>query len=372
MSDRFRDLEKPDASGRKDTLLLAAVSSFEGAVRPRQTDIKQFADLFVPLFLAASDDARRMASAALSRCVNVPRSVSELIISQPVAVAAPFLVHSRDLSDEQIVALIDRLGNDPSAGGHARAIARREPLSQPLVDRLLRLGHPAVTRVLTLRNLTATEQLAPVAEVASDTADDVLPSAALEEKLRSQLKALAMRRSQPAPVAHAPSSKATVARAVAPADHLGRIDPEIEMRLIRHAERAEAKYFTTALADALSSSFGLAERIMLDVSGRQLAETLVALGLRYTLIVVALERFFPHLAVTDRDGIRRSLAILRTCSFVECVDRIRTWLRADRLTARPTLQQIVMDADRPLRGARKASDRSDTTDIRQAERTRRG
>jgi uncharacterized protein (DUF2336 family) len=370
VSDRFRDLEKPDASGRKDTLLLAAVSSFEGAVRPRQTDLKQFADLFVPLFMAAGEDARRMAAAALSRCMNVPRSVSDLIISQPVAIAAPFLVHSRDLSDDQIIGLLDRMGDDASSG-HARAIARRDPLGQAVVARLLRLAQPAVTRTLTLRNLVPAEQAAPQAPLEPLAA--ALPSAALEEKLRSQLKALAMRRSQPASAApNAPSVPPAAARLVAPADHFGRIDPEVEMRLIRHAERGEAKYFTTALADALSSSFGLAERIMLDVSGRQLAETLVALGLRYTLIVVALERFFPHLAVTDRDGIRRSLAILRTCSFVECVDRIRTWLRADRLTARPPLEQIVLDADRPPRGMKTSTDRAERSDMRKTERFRRG
>ncbi len=375
MSDRFRDLEKPDASGRKDTLLLAAVSSFEGAVRPRQSDIKQFADLFVPLFMAAGEDSRRMAAAALSRCVNVPRSVSELIINQPVAIAAPFLVHSRDLADEQLLALLDRLEHLPAAQGHARAIARRDPLSRPLVDRLGARGHPAVTRALAVRNLVPAQRHAPIAETSDRSQDqNPLPSTALEEKLRSQLKALAMRRSpqvSPPKRADAPSTP-KAARSVASPDQFGRIDPQIEMRLIRHAERGEANYFTTALADALSSSFGLAERIMLDVSGRQLAETLVALGLRYTLIVVALERFFPHLAVTDRDGIRRSLAILRTCSFVECVERIRTWLRADRLTMRPPLEQIVLDADRPRRVGRDFPDRAEKTEIRQADRSRRG
>ncbi|MGO8485108.1 hypothetical protein AB9F39_39180, partial [Rhizobium leguminosarum] len=48
--------------------------------------------------------------------------------------------------------------------------------------------------------------------------------------------------------------------------------------LVRFARSRESTHFATALADALSASRWLAERIMLDLSGQQLATTLTSLG----------------------------------------------------------------------------------------------
>ncbi|WP_099865130.1 DUF2336 domain-containing protein [Pararhizobium haloflavum] len=316
MPDRFRDLEVPGKPGRKDAVLLATVSSFEDMAHPTRNDLQQFSDLFLPLFAVAGDEARRMASAALSRCPNVPRAVAETIARQTLDVAAPFLVHAIHL-DEELLMMVLRT----QSSGHARAVARREGLTQPVIDALAALNDSSVNRSLALRNLRPV----PAAEVST--------GAGREEQIRTELRALVMRNDPKT----SPRNDAV----------LPRVDPAIEQRLIRYATSAEPLYFTTALADALQSGFGLAERIMLDVSGRQLAETLVALGLRYTVIIVALEQFFPHLAELAA-GERRSLSLLRGCAFTDCVDRVKAWQRADRATRnRPTHLPFTIETEAP-------------------------
>lgn len=329
MSDRFRDLEVPGRPGRKDAVLLATVSSFEAMIQPTRHDLQQFSDLFLPLFDVASADARRMAAAALSHCAHTPRGVACAIIEQPIAVAAPFLVHAPVLDEEMMTDVVRRFGT-----GHARAIGRRHDLPAGVVSALASLEEPAVTRALVLRNLideqAATEHSSPAEQ----------PSAADGARaLREKLRAMVMHDDAAAP----PAEFTPLPRRVA---------PDIEERLIRHAQEIEPLYFTTALADALGSSYQLAERIMLDVSGRQLSETLVALGLRYTIIVVALERFFPHLARGEADG-RRSLQLLRSCAYTDCLERVSAWLKADRPARSARHVPLTSEGNKPRPNTRK-------------------
>lgn len=303
MSDRFRDLEMTPRAGRKNAVLLATVSSFESIEKPTGREKRQFSDLFVPLFAAADPEARRTAAAALSRHADVPEAVWRAIAEQPADIAAPFLVHTSVLDD---ATLCDMLRDHPE---HARALARRASLSRPLVECLVSLGDPGIRRTLSVRKLL------PSAEPGGTYSGAA--KLEREEQLRSRLRMLARQ--------DTPRSE----------DHTGfpvRIAHDIEARLLRHARQAEPEYFATALADALSSSFALAERIMLDVSGRQLAQTLVALGMRYTTITVVLEALFPHLAAGSGEN-RKSLALLRECFLAECIDRIAAWQRADAETA---------------------------------------
>jgi uncharacterized protein (DUF2336 family) len=46
---------------------MATVSSFEGLQPPTRSELRQFAELFTPLFTASSDEAKRQAVAAASR-----------------------------------------------------------------------------------------------------------------------------------------------------------------------------------------------------------------------------------------------------------------------------------------------------------------
>lgn len=318
MSDSFRDLEMPARGGRRNAVLMATVSTFEtmgeNLSEPTRHELRQFADLFVPLFQGADPDARRTAAAALSRARHVPEAVRRVIVDQPIDVAAPFLVNAGSLDDDALTAVIETHGP-----AHARAVARRAELSPRLVEALLATGDGTVRRTLTLRGLATAPDPAPAHEPAVLDRD---------EKLREKLRAM---------VAQSPA-KAPERR---PSQPSRRIAPDIEERLLRHVRQGEPLYFATALADALGSGFDLAERIMLDVSGRQLAETLVALGMRYTTIVVALEGLFPYLAEGSGEA-RRSLRLVRGCEFATCLAKVAAWLRADAdMMPKPARRPVI-------------------------------
>ena len=132
MADRFRELERPQTGRLKDVVLMATVTGFEGLRHPRRSDLKQFAELFEPLFAASSDEARRQAAAALSQCPHVPQSVALLIGNAPVSIAAIFLTRSTSISDATLMQIIRAQGP-----AHATAIARRENLSVHVVDALV-------------------------------------------------------------------------------------------------------------------------------------------------------------------------------------------------------------------------------------------
>jgi uncharacterized protein (DUF2336 family) len=104
--------------------------------------------------------------------------------------------------------------------------------------------------------------------------------------------------------------------------------------LVRFARESDAARFVDTLADALSSSRWLAERVLLDVSGHQLAVTLTSLGMNSGDAVFALERFYPHLAET-RGSVSRSQLAMEALDPEECHARVEAWRRADRYTYLP-------------------------------------
>lgn len=298
--DRFRDLERPGRHRRLDLVLMATVTNFEGLAHPTNHELRQFAELFAPLFREAGADTRRMAVAALSRCAAVPAAVVRLIAEQPIDVAAPFLVNSTALDEgtlSEIIAGGDRLV--------ARAIARRKALSPRTVADLAAGGDSIVMRSLKVRRLL------PAASNADERA-----RLAREETLRQRLRALAGDR----PHEGAPSG---------PEPARPRARPVQVRRMIGFAESREPAYFVTVLADVLDCSFQFAERIMLDISGRQLAETLVAVGVDRPSARVALESFFPHLGRRD-GGERRSEILLRKCDGGEAAEWLMRRVQADR------------------------------------------
>ena len=104
-----------------------------------------------------------------------------------------------------------------------------------------------------------------------------------------------------------------------------------EALLVRFARTREAEHFATTLADSLSASRWLAERIMLDISGLQLATTLVSLNLSDTDTALVLTRFYPHLAERIGDTTRAE-ALLQGLDPAECDVRVEAWRRADSYT----------------------------------------
>ncbi len=116
VSDNFRDLERPDGVRRKDAVLMAAISGLECLDHPSRQDLARFSRLFMPLYREAGLDTRRTASATLSRLSRVPEDVAEMLINEPIAIAAPFIVHYPLLNENALTRAVMRHG-----APHARA-----------------------------------------------------------------------------------------------------------------------------------------------------------------------------------------------------------------------------------------------------------
>lgn len=281
---------------------MATVSGFESLVHPTKSELRQFAELFTPLFHSSSEEARREAVAALSQSNTVPETIAIFIASQPISIAAPFLASSPCLSDDLLITIAKTQGL-----AHARAIVRRENLSPKVIDALVDLRHEKRPE----KPARAPEPAPAAPSPASIEAE----RQAREEVLRQTIKTLANQLARPS------------------SDRLGllTLTPMQEALLVRFARNREAGLFASALADALSSSRWLAERIMLDISGRQLAATLVGLGMEPEETVTVLIALYPQLA--NHEGIRtRALNLIGELDPAECEARIEAWRKADGYT----------------------------------------
>lgn len=324
---------------KKDVVLMATVTSFEGQQHPSKSELRQFAELFAPLFQASSDEAKRQAVAALSQCAHVPPAVSLFIGSQPIGIAAIFLTRSLAIDDETLVTVARTQGT-----AHAKAITRRENLSPMVIDALVGLRQasaergamadapsgverifasapapvfaspaPVVTHSVPAAGHAPVTQAAPEEVQATSMPEDLRFER--EEALRRDLKQLARHFFPPA------------------SDRLGlRALTEVQdALLVRFARNREAGHFSTTLADSLSTSRWLAERIMLDISGQQLATTLISLGMDTADAAFVLVRFYPHLGALQ--GVRsRADLILAALERSDCDARVDAWRRADSYT----------------------------------------
>ncbi|OWV97045.1 DUF2336 domain-containing protein [Rhizobium sp. R693] len=313
MRDRFRDLEAPSASRKKDVVLMATVSSFEGLQPPTRSELRQFAELFTPLFQASSDEARRQAVAALSQCPQIPAAVALFVGSQPIDIAAPFLTSSPAIDDETLITIARTQGS-----AHMKAIVSRNALSPRVIDALVGLRQ-------TDQRLAAPAEIeAPLVvlpEVPAATSLEEAEAAARrvnEEEMRDKIRELARHVSRPE------------------GDRLGlrNLSPIQAALLVRFARNREAALFAKALADGLSASRWLAERIMLDISGQQLATTLISLGMDFLDAVFVLEKLYPHLA-EPQHGVTRAWMVLDGLDPEECNARVEAWRRADNYTYLP-------------------------------------
>lgn len=284
---------------------MATVTSFEGLSYPSKSELRQFAELFMPLFAASTPEAKRDAVAALSQNPNVPSAVAFFIASQPIGLSAPFLVSSKCLDDDTLIAIARTQG-----GAHARTIVRRDDLSPTVVDALVGLRHSHNPIPASARKNAAPAEPAPCLEKSI---------AEREEDLRRQLRTMARQ-------LHRPVS-----------DTLGvrRLTDVQEALLVRFARERNARQFSTALSDSLSASHWLSERIMLDISGQQLATTMIGVGMDFADAAFVLESFYPHLKAQEGD-MTRAEAMLDKLDIGECEDRIESWRRADSYTVDPS------------------------------------
>ncbi|TBZ12536.1 DUF2336 domain-containing protein [Rhizobium leguminosarum] len=327
MRDRFRDLEGPLAVRKKDVVLMATVSSYENLSHPTRSELRQFAELFMPLFQASSDEAKRQAVAALSQCKNMPAAVALFIGNQPIEIAAPFLAASKAIADDTLITIARMQG-----ATHVKAIVSRDSLSPKVIDALvaLRQSQPrsAAASAPIMESPAVPLSPAPTETNEADALEE--QRVANEEALRERILGLA--------------------------GHLGRADEDRlglrtltdiqEALLVRFARSREATHFATALADALSASRWLAERIMLDLSGQQLATTLTSLGMGFLDAVFVLERLYPHLA-EQHHNVTRGWMVLDALDPEECHERVEAWRRADRYTYKPEATDTPAPAATP-------------------------
>ena len=119
-------------------------------------------------------------------------------------------------------------------------------------------------------------------------------------------------------------------------------------QLARHARPDQESWFATALADAMETSFALAERIMMDVSGLQLATALIGLGAPAATIKSALESFFPHLAQPSQ---KHTLAtdLIEELDADSCAARLEAWQRADSYTSGGATHVPALADSKPTR-----------------------
>lgn len=343
VSDNFRDLERPDGGRRKDAVMMAAISGLECLDHPTRQDMVRFSRLFIPLYRTASEEARRTASATLSRLSRVPEDVADMLINEPIAIAAPFIVHYPLLSETALTRAVMRHG-----APHARAAARRSDLSPQAIAKLQELKDPSVDGLLVLRGLVrapAPAQPGPAVSTPAPASRPNIEAPPLDpsERLRAQLKAMVA--ASPAPKsplnrptsprkfggADKPNTAATVKPEAAAAAARRRVGDVRLAQLARHAKTDQETWFATALADAMGASFALAERIMMDLSGRQLATAMIGLGAPESTIKSALESFFPHLA---KPSTRHTLAtdLIEELDSESCEARLHAWQRADSYT----------------------------------------
>lgn len=304
---------------------MATITSFEGMGHPSRSELRQFAELFTPVFQASSEEAKRQAVAALSQCATVPQAVALFIGCQPIAIAAPFLTSSQAIDDDTLITIARTQG-----AAHARAIVGRPSLSPKVIDALVGL-HQAEPE----RGMTMQEERAEAVSTLAETVETERLSR--EEVLRQQIKQAARHLAR--------DDK----------DRLGlrSLSETQEALLVRFARERDAIQFATTLADALSSSYWLAERILLDTSGQQLAITLVSLGMSIADAVYSLERFYPHLA--ERHGsVSRAWLVLDGIDAEESQARVEAWRRADNYTYLPQ-EKIAPRPAAPLFGAKSGS-----------------
>lgn len=346
MSEQFRELERPAGARNKDVVLMATVTSFQALSFPGKSELRQFAELFQPLFAGSSVEARREAVAALSQSPSLPLSIAAFIASQPIAIAAPFLAASPALSDDMLIMIARTQGAD-----HARAIVKRERLSPTVIDALVSLRHALPPRpekapepAAKAEPREATQPSSFDRVMAELTMAD-LPGAATGPEMeaaprRQPTKPTETHVSEAVPAE--PSREETLRQTIkrmayqqrpAAGDRLGRrqATPLQTALLVRFARSHDGGLFATTLADLLSSSRWLAERILLDISGRQLATTLAGVAMDDREAIFVLEHIYPHLARRE-NGASRAEHLFFDLDPDQAEARIDSWIRADRYT----------------------------------------
>ncbi|WP_429808095.1 DUF2336 domain-containing protein [Ensifer sp. B1-9] len=329
VTDRFRELERPQTGRLKDVVLMATVTGFESLRIPGKSDMKQFAELFEPLFLGSSNEARRQAAAALSQCPQVPEPVAALIGGMPISIAAIFLTRSKAITDRTLIAVIRDRGPE-----HAAAIARRPNLSPLVVDALVEHHNPPG---LAARSNAARQA---VAERRNPEAEAGSVRAAREEALRHEIKTLARAGS----------------RTTAPTTSTDAIGDVHAALLVRFARSGEIILFSRVLGQALGTKDAQVERILLDISGQRLATSLVALDVETSDAGFVLETLYPHLREPFGETTHAE-ALIGAMNRAACREQLDVWLEAEAEVSTAAARHEAYFAENPANSARQIGPR---------------
>jgi uncharacterized protein (DUF2336 family) len=314
--DRFRDLERTGEPGRKNAALLAAIAGYEALRRPSRQEQHRFSELFTALFEYSSPETQRVAAAALCRLTDLPDDVVQVLASSSIDISAPFLAFSPELDDDLLIALLEK--GDPST---ARIIKGRQDLS-------LRVSEAVEGVERRAPGIEPPETPANPERDGETPADHAqLAISGREEELREALRAL---------VRHDRARHAGLNSGL-------RKDPWRDADLIDTALEGDRDRFLRRLAERLGATVTLADRIMMDHSGRQLAMVFQALDIPDATTIQILQHLFPQLGKT-RQGRSYASLVLGDCDPRISRAKVEAWRQANRpKNTRPYRYQAFVD-----------------------------
>ncbi|MEC9367104.1 MAG: DUF2336 domain-containing protein, partial [Pseudomonadota bacterium] len=137
------DLEKLAAAGAKHSRgeLLDRVTDLFFATADRQgpSDMAVFGNVMERVAFELEVEARARFSRRMSTAATAPHSLIVRLANDEIGVSAPVLEHSPCLTDDDLIVIAARHGQD-----HMRAIANRKSLSKTVTDIILEMGDDSV------------------------------------------------------------------------------------------------------------------------------------------------------------------------------------------------------------------------------------
>lgn len=141
----FKSLEQDPTGKRKNELIKGVASLFAVACdRCTLEQIEIYDDVLVRLAGMVETEARAIAAEKLSPLRRAPENIIRVLAQDDaIAVAGPVLTRSPVLTEKDLVAIAEAMGD-----GHLEAIAGRTCLSEQLSDVVVRRGSEGVRRVV--------------------------------------------------------------------------------------------------------------------------------------------------------------------------------------------------------------------------------
>lgn len=250
----FRSLEKEAGQGGFDTIVTAAVASFAAHRNPSERQAHEFGRLVAPAWDKIDTKTKRALAAALSQSPRVPRSIVEKLLAAPIDTAAPFLLASPCLTQNDIEALANRSGPKLQ-----RILDRRRAAEQATLPQLAEAGVPAVVPAPTMTPLGPTKK-----EAANVVATD-------------ESGATGSHTGEPANVS---AARATLLRLAEPGKHRARPEASAPTTIVGIVEMARAgcKHLAyDGLALVLKAPASRMQEMIDDPTGESLAAALKAI-----------------------------------------------------------------------------------------------